>query len=115
MRHDAATLRAVLGGEPGSTLPAHPAPNARADYVSSDSASARLSRVWAALNSTRTTPPMMIRSRIIWTLTTMRAGSVLGVMSPNPTVENTVIVSYMARVWSRFWVKVAADAWDIDR
>ena len=46
----------------------------------------------AAVNSTRNTSPMMIRSMIICAMTTPRAGSVRGVMSPNPTVEKTVMV-----------------------
>jgi len=31
------------------------------------------------------------------------AGLVRGTMSPNTTVENTSIVKYRARVWSRCW------------
>jgi hypothetical protein len=35
---------------------------------------------------------------IIWPVTTSRAASVLAVMSPNPTVENTVTAKYSASV-----------------
>jgi len=34
-----------------------------------------------------------IRPRISWRATTIRAGPVTGVMSPNPTVEKTVTVN----------------------
>jgi hypothetical protein len=40
----------------------------------------------------------MTRSAIICPVTTSRAVSVLAVMSPNPTVENTVTVKYSASV-----------------
>ena len=52
----------------------------------------------------RVTAPRMIliptttRSVIIWPVTTSRAASVLAVMSPNPTVENTVTAKYSASV-----------------
>jgi len=36
----------------------------------------------------------MITSTTIWPVTNSRASSVLGVMSPNPTVEKTVTVKY---------------------
>jgi hypothetical protein len=36
------------------------------------------------------------RSPSIWTMSTMRAASDLGVMSPKPTVEKTVTVKYKA-------------------
>ena len=44
-------------------------------------------------------------------LTMMRARSALGVMSPNPTVEKTVMVKYNARVWSSRSVNMADEAW----
>ncbi len=46
----------------------------------------------AAPRMSRMTTANMARSESIWTVATRRAGSVLGVMSPNPTVENTVTV-----------------------
>ena len=49
-------------------------------------------RFLAALKMSRTAAPMMARSSNIWAETTRRAASVLGVMSPKPTVEKTVIV-----------------------
>jgi hypothetical protein len=48
--------------------------------------------VFAALMRIRATAPMITRSSSIWRLTIIRDVSVLGVMSPNPTVEKTVIV-----------------------
>ena len=48
-------------------------------------------RFLAALKMSRTAAPMMARSSNIWAETTRRAGSVLGVMSPNPTVEKMVV------------------------
>jgi hypothetical protein len=45
-------------------------------------------------------------------LTIIRAKSVAGVMSPNPTVEKTVMVKYSACVWSSRWLNAAAEAWD---
>jgi len=44
---------------------------------------------------------MMTRSSSIWMLTMIRARSVFGVMSPNPTVEKIVTAKYSARVCSR--------------
>jgi hypothetical protein len=38
--------------------------------------------------------PSITTSVIIWPVTKRRASSVLGVMSPNPTVEKTVTVKY---------------------
>ena len=46
----------------------------------------------AASRIRRTTTAMKIKSHSIWHMTTIRAGSVNGVMSPKPTVENTVTV-----------------------
>jgi len=40
----------------------------------------------------RTTTAITTRSASIWIVVTRRARSVWGVMSPNPTVENTVTV-----------------------
>ena len=40
----------------------------------------------------------MTRSVIIWAVTTSRAAWVLAVMSPKPTVENTVTAKYSASV-----------------
>ena len=48
-------------------------------------------------------------------LTMMRARSARGVMSPNPTVEKTVMVKYSTRVWSSRSVNMAAEAWDNDK
>ena len=42
--------------------------------------------------------PMTTRSVIICPVTTSRAASVLAVISPNPTVVNTVTVKYSASV-----------------
>ena len=47
---------------------------------------------WTALNRTLTPRPRTIRSASICPVTTSRATSVLAVMSPNPTVANTVTV-----------------------
>jgi hypothetical protein len=47
---------------------------------------------------TLTASPMATRSTIICPVTTSRAASVLAVISPNPTVENTVTVKYSASV-----------------
>ena len=47
---------------------------------------------WTALSKTLTPRPRAMRSAIIWPVTTSRATSVLAVMSPNPTVANTVTV-----------------------
>ena len=47
---------------------------------------------WTALSKTLTPRPRATRSAIIWPVTTSRATSVLAVMSPNPTVANTVTV-----------------------
>jgi hypothetical protein len=48
-------------------------------------------------------------------LTMIRARSVFGVMSPNPTVEKTVTAKYSARVWLSCSLNVPADAVDRDR
>ena len=42
-------------------------------------------------------------------MSTMRAVSDLAVMSPNPTVENTVTVKYKASVRVIGWMKLAAN------
>ena len=47
---------------------------------------------------TLTPIPMTTRSVIIFPVTTSRAASVLAVISPNPTVVNTVTVKYSASV-----------------
>ena len=57
-----------------------------------DCAAAGLIRLGAALMRRRTTEPMMARARSICAATTRRAESVRGVLSPNPTVEKTVMV-----------------------
>ena len=49
-------------------------------------------RLRAAVKVILTTKTMMERSTSIWAETMTRAVSVLGVMSPKPTVENTMIV-----------------------
>jgi len=49
---------------------------------------------------TLATRPMTTRLNSIWMVTRVRARSVLAVMSPNPTVENTVTVKYMAPILS---------------
>jgi hypothetical protein len=46
----------------------------------------------AASRIRRTTTARKIRSHSIWAMTATRAGSAAGVMSPKPTVENTVTV-----------------------
>jgi hypothetical protein len=53
--------------------------------------------------------PRTARSPSIWTMSTMRAASDLGVMSPKPTVEKTVTVKYRAPVRVSGWVKFAAE------
>ena len=49
-------------------------------------------RLLAALKISRTPAPMTTRSSSIWAETISRAVSVRGVMSPKPTVENTLTV-----------------------
>jgi hypothetical protein len=53
--------------------------------------------------------PRMIRSVTICPVTSSRAPSVLAVMSPNPTVVNTVTVKYSASVWVSFSPKLLAE------
>ena len=48
---------------------------------------------------------MIRRSQIICEVTTSRAASVVAVMSPKPTVENTVTVKYNASVCVNGWLK----------
>ena len=48
-------------------------------------------------------------------MSTMRAGSDLGVMSPKPTVEKAVTVKYKAPVRVSGWVKFAAEARSITK
>ena len=57
--------------------------------------------------------PRTARSPNIWTMSTTRAASDLGLMSPKPTVEKTVIVKYKASVRVSGWVKAAAEACSI--
>ncbi|MGD0934335.1 MAG: hypothetical protein ABR922_07145 [Streptosporangiaceae bacterium] len=52
---------------------------------------------------------MTTRSAIICPVTTSRAVSVLGVISPNPTVEKTVTVKYSASVRVSGSVKLLAE------
>ena len=59
---------------------------------------------------TLTPSPMMMRSAIICPVTTSRAASVLAVISPNPTVANTVTVKYSASVRVSGWVKLPAES-----
>jgi|SRR5215813_11680840 len=49
----------------------------------------------------------MTRSIIICTVTTSRATSVLAVMSPKPTVANTVTLKYSPLVWGHGRAEVA--------
>lgn len=60
-----------------------------------------------AVENSLTTRPRTTRLRSIWTVTRLRARSVSAVMSPNPTVENTVTVKYMAPTLFIGWVKSA--------
>ena len=60
---------------------------------------------------TRIPTPMTRRSAIICTVTTSRAASVLAVMSPNPTVENTVTVKYSPSVCVSRPPKLLAESW----
>ena len=55
-------------------------------------ASRRCRPALTAPSMTCSTSPTTTRSPSIWTMVTTRAGWVTGVMSPNPTVENTVMV-----------------------
>ena len=55
---------------------------------------------------TLTAIPVTTRSAIICPVTTSRAASVLAVMSPNPTVENTVTVKYSASLRVRDSLKM---------
>jgi hypothetical protein len=59
--------------------------------------------------------PMMIKSRTICPVTTSRAASLLAVMSPNPTVANTVTVKYNASVCVSGWLKLPADSLAVTR
>jgi len=52
----------------------------------------------------------MITSTTIWPVTNSRASSVLGVMSPNPTVEKTVTVKYSESLRVRGSLKLPADS-----
>jgi hypothetical protein len=56
--------------------------------------------------------PMIRRSAIICEVTTSRAASVLAVMSPKPTVENTVTVQYSASVCVSGWPKFLTEIVD---
>jgi hypothetical protein len=51
-----------------------------------------------AVTITRRTTPSTTRSAIIWRVTSTRAPVATGVMSPKPTVVNTVTVKYNASV-----------------
>ena len=51
----------------------------------------------------------MMRLTIICPVTTSRAASVLAVMSPKPTVVNTVTVKYSAFVRVMGWLKLLAE------
>ena len=53
--------------------------------------------------------PMMIRSMIIWAVTTSRAAWVVAVMSPKPTVANTVTVKYKALLRVMGWLKLLVE------
>jgi hypothetical protein len=56
-------------------------------------------RRWrTAVRITRSTTPSTTRSAIIWIVTSTRAAAETGVMSPKPTVANTVTVKYRASV-----------------
>src|SRR4051812_535698 len=67
----------------------------------------RVSRRWrAAPVSTLTMTPMSTRSITICRVTSTRAASVTGAMSPKRTVANTVTVKYRASIRVRDWVKV---------
>ena len=59
--------------------------------------------------------PRNARSASIWTMSTTRAASDLAVMSPKPTVENTVTVKYNASVRVSGSVKLAAEARSITK
>ena len=56
------------------------------------------------------TNPKTARSNIIWMLTRILATSVFAVMSPNPTVEKTVMVKYSESVLLSGWVKLFTSA-----
>ena len=56
-----------------------------------------------------------MRSAIICPITASRAASVCGVMSPNPTVENTVTAKYNAEIRLRCWPNAAGADSDIVR
>ena len=74
----------------------------------------RLRPILAALTIALTPNPRMNRSRIIWPDTTKRALSLVGLISPNPTVENTVTVKYKASVRERSsWLKFPVPNVDI--
>ena len=57
--------------------------------------------------------PSTRRSQIICRETASRAGSVAGVMSPNPTVDTIVIVKYSAPDLVSGWEKVPRSLFDI--
>lgn len=55
-------------------------------------------RCRTAVTITRSTTPSTTRSATIWRVTSTRAAVETGVMSPKPTVVNTVTVKYSASV-----------------
>ena len=57
----------------------------------------------------------MTRSSTIWMVTIARAGSVLGVMSPNPTVDRIVTAKYSPCVRVRVASNDAGFEWDMER
>ena len=59
--------------------------------------------------------PRTARSPSIWTISTIRAASDFGEMSPKPTVEKTVTVKYKASVRVSGWVKATAEARSITK
>jgi hypothetical protein len=55
-------------------------------------------RCRTAVTITRSATPSTTRSATIWIVTRTRAAAETGVMSPKPTVANTVTVKYSASV-----------------
>jgi hypothetical protein len=53
--------------------------------------------------------PTITMPATIWPVTRARANPVVAVMSPNPTVENTVMVKYKASVRVRGSLKLRAE------
>ena len=68
-------------------------------------------RCRTAVTITRSTTPSTTRSATIWIVTSTRAVAETGVMSPKPTVANTVTVKYSASVRVSAWPNDPGRSW----